>query len=366
MSMRQFDVAQTVDDEAIATALAPWLDDLESRLDPIDEDRLLKEWKDFAAGCHGEAVFSPRRSRASPPQIDWPTLGIDDAIHDPQRMVLRQLKGCSDRLASGDGGLLCVRSDYGTGILPSMFCVPVVCMAREADTLPGTTPLGRDAMESLVAAGVPGLQSGLWPLVRSLGQAFVTCLRGRPGLQRHLHIYHPDLQGPMDVLEMLWGSACFTAFVEETELVHAVLRLISATYINAMADWDAIVPDRDPGWCAHWGLLHRGHIMLRDDSAMNLSPRMFRDLCAPYDGELLQRLGGGAMHACGRVGHFLAEATALPGMHAFNFGQPELNEAVRIQQATVDRGVHIIGLGRRSFDVLCAAGFQPRGLVHVQ
>lgn len=362
--MRPIDLAQRVDPEAIAASLAPWLDDLEARIDAADEERLLADWQRFASGGWREDIFSPGRARPAAARIPWPEIRLDDALDDPRLMVLSQLRSCSDVLAAGGGALLCMRANYGTGILPSLFGVEVVKMDRERDTLPGTMPLGRPAMEALASAGAPGLERGLWPLVRSVGAAFAACVRGRPVLERHLHAYHPDLQGPMDVLEMVWGTDCFTAFVEEPELVHAVLRTITETYVAAMADWDAVVPDRHPGWCAHWGLLHRGHIMLRDDSAMNLSPRMFRELCAPYDGELLRRLGGGAMHACGRVGHFLADATALPGLHAFNFGQPDMNDPAVLQRATVDRGVAIVGLGRAACVRMQAAGFIPRGLVH--
>lgn len=365
MIMLPFLLDQQVDPEAIAASLSPWLDDLASRIDPVDEDRLLAEWKTFADGCWQQPVFSPRRVRTAAPRIDWPAIRIDDALDDPRSMVLSQLKECSDRLASGGGSLLCVRANYGTGILPSMFGVPVVKMDRERDTLPGTLALGRSGMEAVAAGSQQALQRGLWPLVRAVGQAFAACTRGRPLLERHLHIYHPDLQGPMDALEMAWGSECFTAFVEEPDLVHAILRTMTDAYAQAIVDWDAVVPDRHPGWCAHWGFLHRGHIMLRDDSAMNLSPRMFRDLVAPYDGDLLRRLGGGAMHACGRVGHFLPEATALHGMHAFNFGQMTMNDPTVVQRTTVDRGVHIVGLGREAMAWLSAAGFEPRGLVHV-
>jgi hypothetical protein len=356
---------QHVDPQALARDLAPWLDDLEARIDPVDEDRLLAAWKTFADGAWSEPLFRPRRLQPAAPRIDWPVIGIDQAIEDPRSMLLRQFAACSGVLARGDGMLLCVRADYGTGILPSLFGVPVVKMARALDTLPGTRPLGTAAMAAMVAAGIPPLGNGLWPLVRTVGQSFVACLTGRPKLARHVHIYHPDLQGPMDVLEMAWGSECFTGFVEEPELTHALLRVITDTYQAVLADWDAVVPDHDPGWCAHWGLLHRGHIMLRDDSAMNLSPRMFRDLCAPYDGALLERCGGGAIHACGRVGHFLAQATALRGMAGFNFGQPEMNDPRVIERETIARRVPIVGLSEQRWRELEAAGVEPRGLVQV-
>jgi hypothetical protein len=356
---------QRVDPEALARDLAPWLDDLEARIDAADEDRLLAEWKAFAEGACPTPVFRPRRARPAPPRRDWPTIPIDDAIDDPRSMLLRQFAMCSGQIAAGGGGLLCVRADYGTGILPSLFGVPVVKMDRAMDTLPGTLPLGAAAMRPLAEAGLPPLDAGLWPLVRDMGRAFVACIAPRPKLARHVHIYHPDLQGPMDVLEMVWGSDCFTAFTDEPELTHALLDLVTSTYERVLADWDAVVPDRDPGYCAHWSLLHRGHIMLRDDSAMNLSPRMFRELIAPYDGRLLRSCGGGAIHACGRTGHYLGQATALPSMHGFNFGQPEMNDPRVIQRETIDKGVPIVGLHEARWRELEAAGVQPKGLVHV-
>lgn len=362
MTMDQLDTTQRVDPVAIATALAPWLDDLEARLDPVDEQRLLDEWKAFAGRRLASGVFQPRRAAPAPPRVSWPSPSIAEAVADPQAMVLRQLRQCSDRLARGDGGLLCARAEYGTGTLPAVFGVPVVKM--ESETLPGTLPLGRAAMPALVERG-PDYRAGVWRLTLEVGRAFVACTRGRPGLERHMHIYHPDLQGPMDLLELVWGSECFTAFVEEPELTHAVLRAMTEAYVEALRQWDAAVPDRDPGWCAHWGLLHRGHIMLREDSAMNLSPRMFTQLCAPYDSELLARCGGGAIHACGRVAHFLPLATALPAMHGFNFGQPEMNAPQAIARGTIAVGTPIVGLRPERWTALEQAGIDPRGLVHL-
>ena len=277
-------------------------------------------------------------------------------------MVLHQLRAASDLLSGGSGALLCVRANYGTGILPSLFGVPVVKMPAAMETLPGSLPLGRAGMEALVAAGVPTLDRGVWPLVRAVGAALVRCTAGRPRLQRHLHIYHPDLQGPMDVLEMIWGSECFTSLVEEPELVHAVLRPITAAYRAALADWDAVVPERHPGYCAHWGFFYRGHIMLRDDSAMNLSPRMFTSFIAPYDSELLQHCGGGAIHACGTTDHYLDRATSLPDLHAFNFGQPGHNDPAKIVAGTVAKGVAVLGISSADWAATGAAG---RGLVHL-
>jgi hypothetical protein len=152
--MERFDPRQTVDPDAIAARLAPWLDDLEARIDPSDEDRLLAAWRAFADGRSDQAPFRPRRARPSPQRCAWPDISLDQALSDPALMVLQQLRGASDLLA--------------------------------------------------------------------------------------------------DVLEMLWGSACFTAFIDDGDRVHALLGLIADTYLAVLADWDAVVPDRLPGYCPHW------------------------------------------------------------------------------------------------------------------
>jgi hypothetical protein len=105
--------------------------------------------------------------------------------------------------------------------------------------------------------------------------------------------------------------------------------------------------------------------MLRDDSAMNLSPRMFRELVAPYDGRILAAVGGGAIHACGRTGHYLALATAIPGLAAFNFGQAEQNDPQTVAAATIGRGIPVIGLDERTWGHLAAGGVAASGLLHV-
>ena len=70
--------------------------------------------------------------------------------------------------------------------------------------------------------------------------------------------------------------------------------------------------------------------MLRDDSAMNFSPEMFQEFIEPFDQKLLDHFGGGAMHACGRVDHFVHRLSKMKGMHAFNITQPDYNDMDRV------------------------------------
>ena len=96
----------------------------------------------------------------------------------------------------------------------------------------------------------------------------------------------------MDICEVLWGSSMFVALVEAPDLVTQLLELITDTYAKYMHTWTKVVPFAGET-SVHWAMMQTGNIMIRDDSAMNLSPRMFKKFIAPYDGRLLKEFGGG-------------------------------------------------------------------------
>ena len=105
--------------------------------------------------------------------------------------------------------------------------------------------------------------------------------------------------------------------------------------------------------------------MVRDDSAMNLSPDMFNEFVRPYDQRLLDELGGGAAHFCGRGDHFIASMSELNGLHAIHMSQPELNDVEPIYVHTVDKGIKLIDLSRSAAEEAIRRGRNLRGQVHV-
>jgi hypothetical protein len=83
---------------------------------------------------------------------------------------------------------------------------------------------------------------------------------------------------------------------------------------------------RPLGWATHWGMMHAGKIMMRTDSGMNFSPNMYEEFFRPYDQRLLNELGGGAVHFCGRGSHYIASMCSMDRMYAIQLSQPHLNE----------------------------------------
>lgn len=345
--------------------ITPYLEDLEARIDPAVEEQLLQEWRTFSDGRFGGDIFTPRRAAAAPAGVEWPTFSVNAAQRDYTIMALQQLSECSQKLADASGQLMNVRCNYGTAILPSLFDAELFVMDEELNTLPTNRPLegGLTAIRELVARGVPHLDAGLWAKVISMAAYFQELFAPYPKIRRYIRIYHADMQGPMDCCELLWGCALYFDVYDNAELVHALLELLTRTYSAAMHDWQAHVPPLD-GYEFHWGFLHRGYIMLRDDSAMNFSPAMFDEFIKPYDQRLLDEFGGGAIHFCGRGDHYIASMSSIPSLHSIAMSQPEMNDMERIYQHTVDKGIALIGLQRQAAEAALARGRLLHGRVH--
>ena len=86
-------------------------------------------------------------------------------------------------------------------------------MDESLDTLPTTRPFADPAaIDRILDTGVPDMNSGLGKDVFETAEYFRETLRPYPALSDAVWIYHPDLQGPVDILELLWGSEMYIAF----------------------------------------------------------------------------------------------------------------------------------------------------------
>jgi len=342
------------------------LDDLEERLDPVEENRLMQQWRGFLDGRFEGDIFSPRRTRRSAPRLDWPHVSVNAALEDFDAMALQQFGAVSSALAEGSGAALNVRCNYGSSIVPLLFGVKVFVMGEAFDTLPTSEPLNDIAgIKHLLDAGVPDLNTGYGAQVFEMAHRFVEIADQYPSIGRHVQIYHPDCQGPMDICEVVWGSTLFSALYEAPEVVKQFLDLATETYAEFLRAWIEIVPFRE-GYNAHWGYVHPGNIMLRQDSAMNLSPAMFDEFVRPYDQRLLHEFGGGAVHFCGRGDHYMPSMTDMEGVYAIHMSQPEYNDMEIMFRSTVDKGIALLGLRRDVAEQALASGRDLHGRVHCQ
>ena len=116
------------------------LEDIERRIDPETEEDLEKQWLDFTYGRFEGEIFCPNRKKLSVPSVEPPFININDAIKDYDLMLRGQLAGVSGAL-NGTHNTLCIRANYGTGIMTSLFGAEIFIMPYENNTLPTTRPL---------------------------------------------------------------------------------------------------------------------------------------------------------------------------------------------------------------------------------
>jgi hypothetical protein len=257
-----------------------------------------------------------------------------------------------------------VRSNYGTSIIPLLFGVDLFVMDEDLNTLPTSVPLNDlHAIRRLVDEGVPETGKRYMAKVLEMGEYYAEIAALYPKIGQYVQIYHPDLQGPMDIVEVIWGSTVFYSLYDRPDLVKALLEIVTETYVRCMQAWTKVIPFREGG-NAHWGLYHKGNIMLRDDSAMNVSLPMFEEFIRPYDQCLLDEFGGGAIHFCGKGDHYAPALAQMSGLYAINLSQPECNHMDTIYDSIVDNGIKIIGLARAAGEQAIAQGRDLKGQVH--
>lgn len=235
-----------------------------------------------------------------------------------------------------------MRTNYGTGILPSLFGAQIFMMDEHLATLPTTMPLhgSIETLQRLIERGVPDLEKGVGKLTLETGKYYKQLFEKYPNISRYIAIYHPDLQGPLDVCELFAGSNLFLYLIDFPEIIKQFL--ITDTYIQFIQQWHKIIPPQS--YTVHWGMLIKGSVMLRDDSATNISPEMVEEFVVPYDQIIMDKFGGGAIHFCDKGDHFIEVISKTRGLYAIHMGQPELNNIEVILQNTVDKGIKIIWL----------------------
>lgn len=348
--------------------LTPYLEDLESRIDPTVEEALLAEWKAFASGRYtASEIFAPQRPAPNPSKLTWPKTRTNETLDNFELMALQQFQSASDNLAQGSGRIMNIRCNYGTPILAMPFGVKLFIMPDDTDTLPACHPRtgGIDTMKAIVDRGIPDLKKDPYTQkVFEMGRRYVALKAKYPKISKYVQTYHPDMQGPTDICELIWGSDLFVDLYDVPDLVKNLLDIITQTYIQYMREWIQLVPLREDGFSVHWNMLFKGPLMLRDDSAMNLSPEMFHEFIRPYDERLLREFGGGAIHACGKVDHFAPILPLMPHLTSFNLSQPHLNDMEVVFKNTVDRGIVIVGLQRQAAEAAVKAGRSLHGRVH--
>ncbi len=320
------------------------LEDIERRIDPETEDDYYEQWRQYWYEGTDTSVFSPVRKKKEPSKIEIRDIHINDALNDFELMLCSELAYVSKRLSGNSA--LGIRSNYGTGIMSSLFGAEFFEMPRSANTLPTTRSWNdSDKVREMLDKGLPDLRGGLGAKVFDFGEFCNQVFEKYPKIKKYVNLYHPDTQGPLDIAELLWGGEMFYEMYDDPELVHSALRLITDTYKAFLDKWHKeIAPKRELSY--HWTIMHRGSILIRLDSAMNISTDFYNEYSKPYDKELFDYFGGGCIHFCGRGDHYIESLCDIESLYGINMSQPEHNDMEKIFNTVASRNKRIFAFPR--------------------
>ena len=342
--------------------------DLEERLDESEELRVEREWLNFADLRLTSGAFrTSRKKRAS--KLDWPKMLVNDALDDVTDMIYQQLWSVNQVLENGEGTMLNLRSNYGTGIIPSIFDAPIHIMPRNTDTLPGSKPFpdGSQGIRRILNEGRNwDYSKGFAGKTFEMAEQFLTLAEAFPKVRRFVHYYNPDLQGPLALCEVLWGSSFYEDFYDEdameSHLLEDALDFFTELYLDFTDRFHRLAPTFDTEHSVEWGCLHRGGTIIRNDSAMNISGELYREYVMPRDQKIIAAVGGG-IHFCGCGHHYIQHVASIQGLSCVNLSEPARNDMEKIYANTIDRGIIIFGLLSEEVERALRAGRDLRGRV---
>lgn len=242
---------------------------------------------------------------------------MEEIHEDVEKMMYNELVGALPQLETEDGGVPMLRANYGVGMLPSVFGAK--CSIVNGN-MPWCEHMGKEGVQELLKKGVPDYRTGFGQKAIDAYAFFAEKLKDYPNCREAIKFYHPDWQGPFDVAHLLFGSDIYMEMYDDPDFIHDFMALICETYIDGMRKLKPYLNDEDGDFVYHWQHLFPGKIVLRNDSAVNLSKDMFEEFVVPYDDKVLGAFGDGSMHFCGRADHWVFDMAKDKYIRGYNVG----------------------------------------------
>ena len=262
------------------------------------------------------------------------------AFDDPAAMMQNMLL---DRVVPGlilkDDSPLAIRNDHGTIQIASILGG---AWEMHENNYPWVKSLGSsEAIRALVEedrdidwnCGV--LPQSTWTL-----EFYNEKLSDYSTCKEAIQISLPDLQGPVDTADILWGTEIFLMMLQEPQLVTSLMDKIVRAMLDVIDHYRKLTYDRlNPAANTQHGYNVPGRLMIRNDSAIMVSPDTYRQVIAPQDAKLLKEVGSGSIHFCGNGQHLVEPMLEIPNLRGLDFGQAEMMDIKKIYEMASQRKV---------------------------
>ena len=267
------------------------------------------------------------------------------AFDDPAAMLQNMLlsRVVSALLLKNDN-LLAIRNDHGTIQIASLLGGQ---WHFHEDNYPWVGSLGStDAIAELIAGNDPiDVNAGVMPQSTQALKFYRQQLAQYPNCNQAIQISLPDLQGPIDTADILWGSEIFAEILAHPQLVTAMLARVTDAMLQAISYYEEFTTDRlAPLANTQHGYNCPGRLLIRNDSAIMVSPDTYRRMILPHDARLLQEVGGGAIHFCGDGQHLIEPLLEIPDLRGIDLGQSAMMDAGLIYRMCAEKKVAITNL----------------------
>lgn len=261
---------------------------------------------------------------------------------EPAAMMQNALLGCVvPGLILKDDNPLAIRNDHGTIQIASLIGGQ---WHFHADNYPWVKSLGStDAIKALVEKSDEiDWNGGVLSQSTKTLDFYTEQLCKYPKCKQAIQISLPDLQGPIDTADILWGSEIFVEILANPELVKALMTKVVNIMLKVAHYYRQFATDKlEPFANAQHGYNIPGRLLIRNDSAIMVSPDTYRDMILPQDARLLKEVGTGSIHFCGNGQHLIEPMLEIPDLRGVDFGQSELMDTKLIYEMCAERKVAI-------------------------
>ncbi len=353
-----------IDFDTPSTAVTQILEWLEERIDlehvAAVEERHIKalQW---------EAVDRPPITFSAPVSEPLALYPYSQAFHDPAKMLVNELIGpygvmgpspsIINSVLIQDDFPLGIRAMYGAGLFPSYFGARSEVVG---DNFPWVRPIGLEALKRVVVRGMPELESELSHRTLDMMAYAKEMLASYPKCRQAIRITQPDLQGPFETAVHLWGSDIFIAFYDCPDFLRELLDLLAETWALACKKFAAASTEalREDFIYLHFTIV-KGTGLVKDDSAVMLSPKTYSEFIRPLNEKVIDALGPVGIHWCGTGDQWRSGVTDTEGLACLDWGNPDMIDLPAWARLLRDRRLPVANMEWKASDF---SQVKPMGL----
>ncbi len=295
--------------------------------------------------------------------------GYREAFGNPPAMLQNALLNrVVPGVLLGDHSPLAIRNDHGTIQVASLLGGK---WSMYEDNYPCVHHFESvEDIERILYAPLPDRiqECGVMPASIATLEFYDAKLSEFPSCKKAIQISMPDLQGPIDTAEMMWGSDIYYAFYDNPDLLARFLKRVTDALLAMEKVFRPLSFDRlDPKGNAQHGYVIPGRLLIRDDSAILIPPDMYAQQVRPYDERILRELGGGSIHFCGNGEHLIEKMLAIVELRGLDFGDSRSMNIGKIYDMCSERRIALSNVNPSREDLVSgkAAKNFPSGAVFV-